>query len=60
MAGLAALDQDSQAGDIVSHDVVAEAMSNAQIERLRGALARRRTYGNPDLQLRDVNSVAKS
>jgi hypothetical protein len=55
-AGLEAFEQDSQAGDIVSRDVVAEAMSETQVERLRGLLARRQTFNNPDLKLADVYS----
>jgi hypothetical protein len=56
-AGLVAFDKDSQAGDIVSADVVAEAMTDAQVERLRGVLARRPTYGDPDLRLQNSHRV---
>jgi hypothetical protein len=56
VAGLAAFDGDSQAGDIVSHDVVAEAMSEDQVARLRGILARRRDFNDPDLRLQDIYS----
>jgi hypothetical protein len=56
MAGLAAFEQDSQAGDIVSHDIVAEAMSEAQVEGLRGILARRPTFDTPGLKLDDIYS----
>jgi hypothetical protein len=60
VAGLAAFDKDSQAGDIVSHDVVAEAMTDAQVERLREVLARRPTYGDPELRLGDIHSPGVS
>lgn len=56
VAGLAAFDSDSQAGDIVSHDVVAEAMSEDQVERLQDVLARRPTLSDPELILDDVYS----
>jgi Sulfotransferase family len=58
VAGLAAFERDSQAGDIVSHDVVAEAMSEAQVERLQRVLVRRPTFGNPALRLDDIYSRA--
>jgi hypothetical protein len=51
VAGLAAFEKDSQAGDIVSHDVVAEPMSEAQVDRLRGVPARRPSYSDPELRL---------
>ena len=60
VAGLAAFDRDSQAGDIVSHDVVAEAMSEAQVERLQGVLARRPTFASPQLKLDDIYSPVPS
>lgn len=59
-AGLAAFDQDSQVGDIVSSDVVAEAMTYAQVARLREVLARRPTYGNADLRLEQIHSPVAS
>jgi hypothetical protein len=54
VAGLAAFDKDSQAGDIVSSDVVAEAMTDAQVARVREVLARRPTFNDPDLRLPDI------
>lgn len=55
-AGLAAFDKDSQAGDIVSSDVGAEAMTPSQVERVRQVLSRRTTFNDPDLRLADVYS----
>lgn len=51
---LAAFDHDSQAGDIVSADVEADAMTEAQVERAQTQLARRPRYNDPNLVLRDV------
>lgn len=56
VAGLAAFDRDSQAGDVVSHDVVAEAMTEDQVARLREVLARRPDFNDPDLRLEDIYS----
>jgi hypothetical protein len=53
-AALAAFDRDSQAGDIVSADVEAEAMTEGQVERARNLLARRPRYNDPDLLLPDI------
>lgn len=58
VAGLTAFDRDSQAGDIVSHDVVAEAMTEAQVSRLREVLARRPNYNDPELRLADIYSFS--
>lgn len=55
-AGLAAFERDSQVGDIVSSDVIAEAMSEDQVARLQRVLARRPTFGNPQLRLDDIYS----
>jgi hypothetical protein len=60
MPGLAAFEKDSQAGDIVSRDVVAEAMTEAQIERLRKVLAQRKSFGDPELKLSDIYSAKLS
>ncbi|MEQ1899520.1 MAG: hypothetical protein ABL866_02175 [Devosia sp.] len=55
-AGLAAFDRDSQAGDVVSHDVVAEAITEDQVARPRGVLAQRTTFSDPELRLDDIYS----
>lgn len=54
---LVAFDHDSQAGDIVSADVEAEAMTEAQVERVRTRLARRPRFTDPNLVLRDASTV---
>lgn len=51
--GLIAFERDSQAGDIVSSDVEAEAMTDAQVQRVRAVLGRRPRFNDPDLLLRD-------
>jgi hypothetical protein len=51
--GLAAFDRDSQAGDIVSSDVEAEAMTEPQLRRLRAMLGQRASFNDPELILRD-------
>lgn len=58
VAGLAAFDRDSQAGTLVSHDVAAEEMTDAQVDRLRGVLARHPRHGDPDQRLADIHSPA--
>jgi hypothetical protein len=56
LAGLAAFDKDSQAGDVVSSDVEAEAMTPDQVARLRQVLARGNPSNEADLKLRDIYS----
>jgi hypothetical protein len=50
-SGLAAFDKDSQAGEMVSHDVMANALTEDQVERLRGVLSRHPRFGDPHLRL---------
>lgn len=53
---LTAFDRDSQAGDIVSADVAAEAMSEEQIAQAIRGLARRPHYNDPERLLRDMTT----
>lgn len=60
IAGLSAFDRDSQAGMMVSHDVVAESLTDDQVTRLRRVLARHPRYGDPGYRVADVYSMAKA
>ncbi|MBA3908885.1 MAG: hypothetical protein C0524_03150 [Rhodobacter sp.] len=54
--GLAAFDQDSQAGTMVSHAVEAEGMTEDQVARALSLLAKHPRHGNPDHRLADIYS----
>lgn len=53
---LSAFERDSQAGTLVSHEVEGDAMSAAQVQKLRGVLGRYPGFGDPDLRLPDIYS----
>lgn len=56
IGGLAAFDRDSQGGTMVSRDVAGEAMSEGQVTRLKGILARHPRFGDPGLKMADIYS----
>lgn len=55
-AALAGFDKESQSGTILSRDVKADMLTETQLRRLGGVLARHPDFGDANLRLRDIYS----